>query len=174
MSTHTAIAIFVPLLWLLGFASGRSSVKRARRMPGLYLRPTGKPAQRASDPMRDGGQPTPATDITALISSYSPPGDPSAGRVYRQQLLHRNRLTGLGLSGNVTVIPGKSGEHEPSAAFREHINRCVETIIRPAVEDLPPDADRKTRAEMLAERLLIHRNAGDFMPPAGEPRDSAA
>ena len=49
MTTHTIVVICAPLLFLVAFSMGRSSIQR-KRMPGLYLRPTGStpPSQRAS------------------------------------------------------------------------------------------------------------------------------
>lgn len=64
--------------WLLRLPSRKADTRARRR--GGYIKPP------ASASTKDGGQRTPATDITARISSYSGHGAVSEGTVIRMRL----------------------------------------------------------------------------------------
>lgn len=89
----------LPLCWLAGFAVGRMDRDRRSRRGG-YLKPP------ASAPMKARGRARRATATTARISSYLQPGDPWAGEGIRTRLAPPSRRTGLGSTGNVTVVGG--------------------------------------------------------------------
>lgn len=126
MTTHTIVVICAPLLFLVAFSMGRSSIQR-KRMPGLYLRPTGEPKPPASRTPRVAT--IRAQSVTATMDSSSSRQVHGFQPVAKSALIHMDdsymarrmlrdpsRLTGRGWSTLGTGTPGANGQRHADAA----------------------------------------------------------
>ena len=95
------LALFSVYCYLSALPQRRARTRNTRR--GGYVKPP------ASAPTKAGGQPTPATGTSALISSLPQPGSLSVVTGYLPLRVLRSKPSELGLFGSETGVAGANG-----------------------------------------------------------------
>ena len=106
------VGLWLVLLFSAGWYSrGRWERRAQARRRGGYVKPP------ASAHTKAHGRATPATGITARISSYSARGSLWEDTAYRRKLRRVSRRGAPTVSGDVTAARGGSGERRAPAGY---------------------------------------------------------